>query len=111
MEKKEYNKLVRDYFPELMKEKGKEVEFEILNSGQFSEKLMEKFNEEVEKFRHAGTDRLLSEIVDLLEVVYSIAEHRGITEAEVEFMRQLKKNRSGGFRKKIMLKTIEEDSN
>ncbi|MEH7886269.1 nucleoside triphosphate pyrophosphohydrolase [Bacillus sp. JJ1609] len=108
MEKKVYNKLVRDYFPELMKEKGREIEFDVLDSKQFSEKLMEKFNEEVEKFRLAGTDRLLSETVDLLEVIYAIAEHRGITESEVEFMRQLKKNRSGGFRKKIMLKTISE---
>ncbi|MEH7442052.1 nucleoside triphosphate pyrophosphohydrolase [Bacillus sp. JJ1122] len=108
MEKKVHNKLVRDYFPELMKEKGREIEFDILDSKQFSEKLMEKFNEEVEKFRHAGTDRLLSEIVDLLEVIYAIADHRGITESEVEFMRQLKKNRSGGFRKKIMLKTLSD---
>jgi predicted house-cleaning noncanonical NTP pyrophosphatase (MazG superfamily) len=108
MEKKEYNKLVRDYFPELMKEKGREVEFEELDSSQYTEKLMEKFNEEVEKFRDAGTDRLLSEIVDLLEVIYAIAEHRGITESEVEFMRQLKKNRSGGFRKRIMLKTMND---
>lgn len=108
MEKKEYNKLVRDYFPELMKEKGREVEIEVLDSKQYSEKLMEKFKEEVDKFSNAGTDRLLSEIVDLLEVVYAIAEHRGITESEVEFMRQLKKNRSGGFRKKIMLKTLAE---
>lgn len=109
MENKEYNKLVRDYFPALMKEKGKEVEFEVLDGSQYSEKLMEKFNEEVEKFRNTGTDRLLSEVVDLLEVVYAIAEHRGITESEVEFMRQLKKNRSGGFRKRILLKTIEEN--
>jgi predicted house-cleaning noncanonical NTP pyrophosphatase (MazG superfamily) len=108
MEKNEYNKLVRDYFPELMKEKGIEVEFEELDSSQYTEKLMEKFNEEVEKFRNAGTDRLLSEIVDLLEVIYAIAEHRGITESEVEFMRQLKKNRSGGFRKRIMLKTMND---
>lgn len=106
MEKKEYNKLVRDYFPELMKEKGREIEVEILDNTQYSAKLMEKFNEEAEKFRNAGTDRLLSEIVDLLEVIYAIAEHRGITESEVEFMRQLKKNRSGGFRKKIMLKSL-----
>ena len=109
MQKKEYNKLVRDYFPELMKEKGREVEFDVLDSKQYSEKLMEKFNEEVEKFRHAGSDRLLSEIVDLLEVIYAIAEHRGITESEVEFMRQLKKNRSGGFRKKIMLKSLSDN--
>lgn len=111
MEKKEYNKLVRDYFPELMKEKGREVEYEVLGSTQYSEKLMEKFNEEVNKFQNAGTDRLLGEIVDLLEVIYAVAEHRGITESEVEFMRQLKKNRSGGFRKKIMLKTLAEKNN
>lgn len=106
MEKKQYNKLVRDRFPELMKEKGREIDFEVLDGTQYSEKLREKFQEEVEKFTKAGSDRLLSEIVDLLEVVYAIAEHRGITEAEVEFMRQLKKNRSGGFRKRIMLKTL-----
>lgn len=109
MKKKEYNKLVRDYFPELMKEKGKKAEFEVVDNGRYSEKLNEKFEDEVEKFKNAGTDRLLSEIVDLLEVVYAIAEHRGITESEVEFMRQLKKNRSGGFRKKIILKSVLED--
>ena len=106
MEKKEYNMLVRDYFPELMKEKDREVDFEVLDRNQYGEKLKEKFNEEVEKFRSAKSDRLLSESVDLLEVIYAIAEHRGITESEVEFMRQLKKNRNGGFRKRIMLKSI-----
>ncbi|HAQ06125.1 MAG TPA: phosphoribosyl-ATP pyrophosphohydrolase [Bacillus bacterium] len=108
MKKKEYNKLVRDYFPELMKEKGREVEFEALDRNRYGEKLKEKFNEEVEKFKSAESDRVLSESVDLLEVIYAIAEHRGITESEVEFMRQLKKNRSGGFRKRIMLKSIIE---
>jgi predicted house-cleaning noncanonical NTP pyrophosphatase (MazG superfamily) len=106
MEKKEYNTLVRDYFPERMKEKGKNVEFEVLDNSQYSEKLMEKFNEEVDRFRKAGTDRLLGKSVDLLEIIYAIAEHRGITESELEFMRQLKKTRSGSFRKRVMLKTI-----
>ena len=32
MNKKEYYKLVRDYFPELMREKGKDAEFEILDN-------------------------------------------------------------------------------
>lgn len=106
MKKKEINKLVRDYFPELMKEKGREVEVEVLDNKQYSEKLKEKFIEEVEKFKNADTDRLLIESVDLLEVVYAIAEHRGITESEMEFMRQLKKNRNGGFKKRVMLKSM-----
>jgi predicted house-cleaning noncanonical NTP pyrophosphatase (MazG superfamily) len=109
MEKKQYNKLVRDHFPQLMKEKGREIDFEVMEGTQYSEKLMEKFNEEVEKFTKAGTDRLLSEIIDLLEIIYAIAEHRGITESEVEFMRQLKKTRSGGFRKRIMLKSLSDE--
>lgn len=109
MEKKQYNKLVRDHFPELMMEKGREIDFEVMEGTQYSEKLMEKFNEEVEKFTKAGTDRLLSEIIDLLEIIYAIAEHRGITESEVEFMRQLKKTRSGGFRKRIMLKSLSDE--
>ncbi|WP_210365793.1 nucleoside triphosphate pyrophosphohydrolase [Bacillus sp. REN3] len=108
MANKEYNKLVRDYFPELMNQKGRKVETEVLDNQKYSEKLMEKFDEEVAKFKSAGTDRLLSEIVDLLEVVYAIADSRGITESEVEFMRQLKKNRNGGFRKRLMLKSISD---
>lgn len=108
MEKKEYNKLVRDYFPELMKKKGKTVEYEVMDSGQYSEKLVEKFNEEVEKFRTANMDRLLNESVDLLEIIYAIAEHRGITESELEFMRHLKKTRRGGFRKRILVKKLTE---
>lgn len=108
--KKDYNKLVRDHLPEMLKEKGVNIEFEVLNNKEFSEKLVEKFREEVDEFSNTKTDRLLDQIVDLLEVIYAIAEHRGITESEVEFMRQLKKKRSGGFRKRIMVKTITESS-
>lgn len=109
MEKKEYNKLVRDYYPELLKQKGKTTEIEVLGGCQYSEKLMENFDEGVSNFKKANSDRLLSEIIDLLEIVYAIADHRGITESEVDFMRQLKKNQSGGFKKRIMLKSISEE--
>lgn len=44
-----------------------------------------------------------------MEVIYAILDFRGITMEEVENVRTKKRERKGAFKKKIFLKTVEED--
>lgn len=47
--------------------------------------------------------RKLEEIADLLEVIYRIAEFRVSSKAELETIRQRKKQEKGGFEKNLLL--------
>lgn len=106
MGQKQYNKLVRDRIPELLKQQGKTCETVVLSDREYNEKLKEKLKEEVEEFIKAKPDKLASEIADVLEVLYALAEHKGISEAELDFTRQMKKKQRGSFSRKLLLKSI-----
>ncbi|WP_071460500.1 nucleoside triphosphate pyrophosphohydrolase [Bacillus massilinigeriensis] len=103
MEKIKYNKLVRDGIPDLLKEQGKSFSTGVLNDKEYSIKLQEALVEEMECFVESRHDKLAGDIADLLEIIYAIAEQRGITEPEIEFTRQMKKKQLGGYGKKLII--------
>lgn len=106
MGEEKYNKLVRDRIPELLRQQGKVCETVVLSDREYIEKLKEKLKEEVDDFIKAQPDKLASEIADVLEVLYALAEHKGISEAELDFTRQMKKRQRGSYRGKVLLKSV-----
>ena len=103
MHKIQYNKLVRDKIPEIIKQANKQPKTRPLKSEGYLFKLAEKLNEEVQEYLTTGS---IEELVDVVDVVDAILKHRGISLAEFNTMRKEKNQNRGGFDKKILLEYV-----
>ena len=99
-----HNKLVRDKIPEIIFESGKKCKTKVLSDKDFVFELERKLSEEVHEYK---LDKNPDELCDVLEVVYALAEARGMSVAELEAKRLAKKEARGGFDGKVYL--IEAD--
>ena len=100
-----YDKLVRDRIPEIIKEDGKEPVTHIADEEEYWKKLKEKLKEEVDEFLEKSNEEELSDIV---EVIDSICDFKGINKEELESIRKKKAEKRGGFKKKIILDEVKE---
>lgn len=99
-----YNKLVRDKIPTIIEEDGKRCRFSVLDQKAYREKLVEKFHEETIEFEETtNDDEAIEELADLLELIHAAATLHGQSIDEVERIRMVKKERRGGFEKKLLL--------
>jgi len=105
---KHYNKLVRDKIPLIIEKTGNTFETDVLGQKEYEEKLKEKLNEELDEFFSATQEEVIGEIADILEVLYAIAETKGINVEELENVRLRKKDERGGFKERILLKYVVE---
>ena len=96
----EYNKLVRDKVPEIIKRDNQFPVIHTASQEEYKQKLLEKLSEEVTEFY---STECTEELIDILEVIYSIAESRGITKPQLDEIREQKKKDRGGFEKRIIL--------
>ena len=99
-ENSEYNKLVRDNIPEIIESHWVTPIIHIASSEEFFDKLKNKLTEEVQEYLNS-TDT--EELVDILEVIYAIAEYQNITIDKLEEIRLAKQFSRWGFKKKIIL--------
>lgn len=102
MEKK-YNKLVRDRIPEIIYASGKSCTTEILSNEDYLRMLDVKLDEELAEYHK---DQNIEELADLLEVIHAAANARGYTLDDLERVRAEKAAKRGGFKKRILLKTV-----
>ena len=100
---KEYNKLVRDKIPEVIKATGKECDFEIAPKEERYKLLEAKLNEEVNEFLE---DKNLEELADVMEVLFGLADSLGYSEEELLKARDKKREERGGFKEGIVLKSV-----
>jgi predicted house-cleaning noncanonical NTP pyrophosphatase (MazG superfamily) len=102
----EYNKLVRDNIPQIIKAKGEKPKTHIADKNEFLTKLKEKLREETEEFSKSEERE---ELVDILEVLYALAQEKGITKEELEAIRKQKAKERGAFENKIILESVDKD--
>jgi predicted house-cleaning noncanonical NTP pyrophosphatase (MazG superfamily) len=97
---KQYNKLVRDKIPDILK--GKKVKFKshTANKKEYLDKLYEKLIEEFEEFKAKPSTE---EFGDMLEVLESIGKYYKLDLLEIKMKKKIKKDSNGGFEKKIIL--------
>jgi predicted house-cleaning noncanonical NTP pyrophosphatase (MazG superfamily) len=100
-----YNKLVRDRIPEIIAAQGQPCTTEILSDVAYLEKLNQKLQEELDEYLQ---DQDLTELADLLEVIYAVAQAQGMSKEELEEIRAAKAEKRGGFKRKILLVGVEE---
>lgn len=101
--KKEYNKLVRDRIPEIIRQSGIECEIAILSDAEYCQALRQKLLEEATEVAEADRDNLLAELADLYEVIDALMLSYGISGDEVLNAQAKRRETRGGFAEKIML--------
>jgi len=100
----EYNKLIRDKIPEIIKSKGETFRIHTAEDQEYKEKLGEKLLEEVKEFLESDSPRNeVEEIVDILEIIDAICKFSGFDKKEIEEIKKEKFEKRGGFEKRIIL--------
>lgn len=106
MERKVFNKLVRDKIPAMLDKNGGETETKILDNTEYIKCLFEKLKEECEEVISAPShESLKEELADLLEVMIAISKINNINFSDIEQTRIKKREKRGGFDSKIFLKS------
>ena len=96
----EYNKLVRDRIPEMIRRAGDTPVVRTLEQEEYLVCLQKKLDEETAEYKQSGE---LEELVDILEVVFALAEAHGHTRDELMTAYQTKHDARGGYRSRVFL--------
>lgn len=95
-------KLVRDGVSELIKSEGLTVHERVMELQEYSLRLKDKLIEEAKEVENAfSKEELKEELADVLEVIHALAEANNFTLEEIEKVRLSKRNRKGGFDRRI----------
>ncbi len=103
-----YNKLVRDKIPEIIESNGEEPITRILDDEEYRSELIKKLNEEYDEVVNASGEDIIEELADMLEVMESIAGLQNKTLDDIILVKEKKKNKRGGFSKKIFLEGVKK---
>ncbi|MBM7571696.1 nucleoside triphosphate pyrophosphohydrolase [Aquibacillus albus] len=105
-----YNKLVRDFIPQIIEKTGKSFDTRILNDEEYIDALKGKLQEEVNEYLEADNDSdSLEELADVLELIHALARTHRASIEKVEQIRKQKVEKRGGFNEKIFLIEVEDD--
>lgn len=100
----EFNKLVRDNIPEIIKSRGETPITHIAEGNEYEQALRLKLQEEVAEFLDIPS---VEEAADILEVVQAICDLNGVELRDLEDIRQKKAEERGRFKQKIILERTE----
>jgi predicted house-cleaning noncanonical NTP pyrophosphatase (MazG superfamily) len=100
----EYDILVRDRIPEVVRENGETPVTHVAEASEYRMRLREKLCEEAEEFRESGDP---AELADVLEVITAIREAEGFEQSELERLREEKADERGRFSEGIVLERVE----
>ena len=100
-----YNKLVRDNIPTIIEKGGKKHTTKVLEDKEYLKSLNLKLQEELDEY-YENED--IEELADLAELLHAILKHKGVSVEEFEQIRLEKREKRGGFDKRLFLVSIEE---
>lgn len=101
----QYNKLVRDRIPEIIKASGRTCITETLSDEEYLCFLDKKLDEELYEYHQ---DQSIEELADLMEVIRAVSAARGCSFDKLERIRACKAVERGAFEKRILLKEVQE---
>lgn len=109
MNRKTYNKLIRDKIPEIIKKNGAIPKISELNDEQFKTALREKLVEEAKELAEVKTkEEILNELSDVMQLIESIAINNNFSISDIEKQKEKKKRERGAFEKKLFLEYVDE---
>ena len=97
---KNYDKAIRDKIPDIIKKSGNSYNVKKLSDDEFLPELEKKLREEVEEYLKSKS---VEELADAIEVIYRIAELKGISNEKLEMLREEKANKRGKFNDNLFL--------
>ena len=108
-----YNKLVRDNIIDIIKNNDGIPVYRVLNNEEYWEYLLKKDNEEILEVKNAESiEEIKKELADKLELIIAMAEFNGYTLEDIIEEANNKRNKNGGFKKRLLLeKVIEKEQN
>jgi predicted house-cleaning noncanonical NTP pyrophosphatase (MazG superfamily) len=104
-----YNKLVRDFIPEVIARAGKTCTTEKIEGQEYKKALQKKLQEEVKEYLHAQTnEEAEEELADILEVIHALTAVHDSSIEKIEAVRERKAKERGGFTEGIVLLEVKE---
>lgn len=104
---KVYDKLVRDNIPDIIRKNGEEPVTRVLNDEEYWEYLLKKDQEELKEVETAESlDERKKELADKLELIRAMAEFSGFNLNEIIEEADRKKQKNGGFEKRLLLEKV-----
>ncbi len=96
----QYNKLVRDEIPQIIRDNWDCPVTRIAFGEEFFERLKDKLTEETKEYLESNNPE---ELADILEVIHALAEQHDISMDKLEEMRLAKQASRWAFKRKIIL--------
>ena len=103
--KVEYNKLVRDKIPEIIKASGRTCEYKILGESEVNDALKEKLLEKAQIFSKKPSEDELSDIYELLGAIIEAFEFEAL---QIDYLKLQNKETKGPDSKKIFLISVDD---
>ena len=75
----EYNKLVRDAIPEIIRSKGERCEVIVMSEAEYRQALRTKLMEEAREVAEASEESLVTELADLQEVMQALMKQYNLS--------------------------------
>ena len=100
----EYDKLVRDRIPEIVRENGETPITHEADGEEYARRLREKLVEEAEEYAEAGDP---AELADVLEVIDAVRALDGVDPERVRELREAKAAERGRFDEGVVLDRVE----
>ena len=105
-----YNKLVRDFIPQVVEAAGKTAITRVLEPREHLGEIRAKMQEEALEFKEAATQQdAVEELADILELIHAALHVYGVSYDELEQVRIQKKEKRGGFSQGIYLIEVQDD--
>lgn len=106
---KQYDKLVRDNIPEIIKSNGGKPIYRKLNDDEYWLYLLKKDKEELLEVEQAtSSDERKKELADKLELIRAVAEFNGFTLKDIIEEADKKNSKNGSFKKRLLLEKVIE---
>lgn len=99
-----YDKLIRDKIPDIINTNNQKCSYRQLSCEEFLKYAEMKLDEELLEYHQ---DKTIEELVDILEVIKSIAEAQNIEWDDLVNIMIKKREKRGGFSQRILLESVD----
>lgn len=99
----QYDKLVRDRIPEIIRRNGDECVVEVMGEEDYRHALRRKLVEEATEASEASPVTLITELADLYEVIDALLTAEGLDHATLHSVQAQRRAERGGFAHRLRL--------